>query len=315
LKPRLATALFVAVLATGLWLFFCSSPEVEKPPHTHQPLGAASQNASPITPIEKTTSPNASGLPAVANTVEPKQRVLNRVTQVIGDLKRARMTPAQMSELWRAFWPGSLDEPLSSSRDPEIAAGKRLPTEFSSAMPEPPFASQVQAGNIVGAQSADESAAVITIYLLHAAKAAAGGGDWGHLLLERANTLPPCRGDLIVAQIVSEAVVMIDKPQKLMPDQMESWLQIPRTENAVYRNLAIFAFEAVCSIDGQRAAFYEQCLAETDRSTLALLIPRIERTGNDNAPRLLHELLGNPQVAEDQNLRSEIEATLKRVAP
>src|SRR5687767_15438788 len=98
---------------------------------------------------------------------------------------------------------------------------------------------------------------------------------------------------------------MIDKPQKLMPDQMEAWLQIPRSANAIYRNLAIFAFEAVCPIEGQRAAFYERCITETDRSTLALLIRRLECTGKNNASQLLSELLSNPQVAGDQNLRTE----------
>lgn len=311
-----------AIVVVVVWIFFPSPSKRQDESFYSKSKVTKESRSLPSSPSPEPALINADSIKTpslisgsnLASKEKPKQRVLTRFKNVIGDLRHSNMTSSQMAELWSEFWPKSFSEALASSNDPQIAEGRRLPREFGLEKPKEPFSLQVQQGKIANVRSDDEAAAVIAIYSLYASKAVAGGGQLGSLLLERANSLPPSRGDIVTTQIVFESLDMVDNPKKLSSEQMSAWMQIPHAKSSIYRNTALYAFDAVCPVEAQRSAFYEQYFEETDRDTLMLVINKIEQGDKGKAKQLFGKLISRDQVRNDPQLRSYVQAALSRTS-
>jgi len=278
---KILSILFVVPLALS-----CSKKktvETESLPK-QQSVEKTAQTPSTPLPVEPDQTPKKTTEPTT-----PREAVRKRFTELFGDLRHPSVTPDKLKAAWSEFWTEEFNYALPSAADTKVASGLELPKELSQlTKAEQPLYVQIESGRISIAPDAQESA--IAIYTICVGACSSGGRDLPTLLLNRAKTLPPTQGDLVVFEILQETLPMVDQQAPMTANQASGWVALANAPNPIYRLAALQGFARVSVDREQRLAFYGQYKDESDATILKVLIDSVESLPSADAPAMLADV-------------------------
>ena len=136
------------------------------------------------------------------------QKVAARVGAEMAGLKtNDQAIPVKFAKLWKTAWPFSFNVPLRVGKTADIATGRVLPGEVADYRSQREvFTSQLQRGELGIITNSDELEAAYMMFGLAVGDAQSGGGNLIRAIADRVNQLPPTKGDVVLFNIVSQAL-------------------------------------------------------------------------------------------------------------
>ncbi len=235
---------------------------------------------------------------------------------------------AKLAKLWKTAWPASFNAPLPDGATANVAAGRVLPATIANdQVQRESFIVRLQRGELGTIANNDELEAAYMMFALAVGDAQSGAGNLMRLVAERANQLPPTKGDLVLFNVASQA---LRDMQRGGPNATTFADLIPFAEgkNPVYRLLALQASynavtnptrnlssenpQAEVTLAPARTAFYQMYLNETDPAILSEAVRAMGTVPSADAKaalqrfRAAQQQAGNAEMvaAADEALRS-----------
>ena len=235
-------------------------------------------------------------------------------------------TPDIFRSLWREYWISSFNEALAGAADARVKSGVLMPPELAAVKASRDKAlDQIMTGSFPYAQSSAEIEAAGAMMLLGIGQGMGGGRHFPAMLWNRANELPPTKGDLVAYAVVSVAVREATGEQSAL----ENWRPLMEAKNPVYRLLALeaarYAFPAEARslpsespktsevVGAHRLAFYREYLRETDPLIVATLLDAVSKVGRPDARQVLEEMRAQQVQLGNQELLARTDKALADV--
>lgn len=266
------------------------------------------------------------------------QKVTARVAAEMQGLKaNDPALPEKFAKLWKTAWPSSFNAPLPDGANANVAAGRVLPSAVADSQAQrESFIAKMQGGELGTIANNEELEAAYMMFALAVGDAQSGAGNLMRVIAERANQVPPTKGDLVLFNIASQA---LRDMQRTGPNATTFADLIPLAEgkNPMYRLLALQASynavtnptrnlssenpQAEVTLAPARTAFYQMYLNESDPAILSEAVRAMGTVPSADAKaalqrfRATQQQAGNAELvnAADEALRSceSLLATLK----
>jgi hypothetical protein len=214
---------------------------ISKNPHIisekHNDERAASPNYSNLAPLI------GSGISLPDLVIPPvAEKIKREIEREFGGMQGSdpRIT-AIFRKLWLRSWPDTFNASIASSQSEEISTGKILPRELSDfRKTSKEFVVQIQKGISKTFSNKEELEAAYLMLTLSVGDAQTGSRNLLISLSDRKNNLPPTRGDIILCNIVTQALQDM-KQGGVSAISFDDLKSLAGSKNPVYRLIAIQA--------------------------------------------------------------------------
>ena len=256
------------------------------------------------------------------------QKVAARISAEMAGLKKYDPAmPAKFAKLWKTAWPSSFNAPLPDTANANVAAGLVLPATIADSRTQrESFIAQLQRGELGTIANNDELEAAYMMFGLAVGDSQSGAGNLMRVIAERANQVPPTKGDLVLFNIASQA---LRDMQRGGPNATTFADLIPFAEgkNPVYRLLALQAsYNAVTNptrnlssenpqaevmLAPARTAFYQMYLNESDPAILSEAVRAMGTVPSADAKAALQRFRATQQQAGKTELVNAADEALR----
>jgi hypothetical protein len=273
---------FSAAFAVA-WLFGCgkrpdaaqSVPE-RMPSPTQEIAPSPSSTPPPSAPSLTSSTPQPSARqPVPADDAQASMnRVRARLKEAFGNRSPDLKDIAKLHSVWNETWHPAFDAMLESASSPEVASGQVVPPEIMEHLKDTASAAELFAkdeAGFVSDRKEFEAAYALTVI---ASSVCMGTGGELPAFLNRAGSLPPTKGDVVVFRALGDGLLFLEHPAVLNDAQFAGWMQLATARNPVYRLIAARTFQSVSTDLAQRSAVYRRLLTDSDPA-----IARIAVTG------------------------------------
>ena len=308
LSTTKTTQAFCAAYAVVL-LFGCGKrPDAEQP----EPENMLSPKQS-IAPTPSSKHQSSTSQPAPVDDVQASmKRVRARLKQEFGNRSSDLNDIAKFHSVWNETWQTSFDVMLESASSPTVASGQVVPPEIMEHLKDTVSASELFAKDdgFVSDRNELETAYALTVI---ASSVCMGTGAELPTFLNRAGSLPPTKGDLVVFRALSDGLLYLEHPAVLNDAQFKGWLQLVTARNAVYRLIAARTFNSVSSDLAQRSEVYRQLLNDSDPAIARIAVMGASRNVTPETSAALSEFLDRQQRSGNAELVGVATRALERV--
>jgi hypothetical protein len=221
-------------------------------------------------------------------------------------------------KLWSRTWPNSFNLPTKDSQTEEIATGKMLPAELVNfRISSKEFVAQVQKGMTGNFSSDEELEAAYLMLTLSIGDARSGARNLFLALSDRSNQLPPSRGDVVLFNIVIQALQDM-KQGGASAISFDDLKPLAESKNPIYRLIALRASSSAVTEQTRfassensrteledapaRTAFYGQFFKEIDPQILSEAVLAMAAVPSREAMTLLRGFRQTQQIADQPQL-------------
>lgn len=266
--------------------------------------------------------------PAPAPGSQRMDVVAQRIQQQFQGL--ASNTPAAQSKfnsLWKSASTAAFARPLVSSSDPNVAQGKIMPSEVSSALlGDDELMVAIENGKLpFGDSTAEFLDGVLTKLILALGSTTSGIAALPDVLKERMNALPPTAEDLAALLAVKQALREL-RSSGAAASNLDEWRSLATAKNPIYRYLALLAAphtrtNGVPASDDQSSrdprsseallSFYQPYLSESDDLLLERAIKSVGNLGTATSKRTLELLATQQRVKQSEQLAEVVQIAIQ----
>ncbi|MEQ1852835.1 MAG: hypothetical protein ABMA01_14750 [Chthoniobacteraceae bacterium] len=280
-----------------------ADPVPEKRPSPKQGILPSVSSATPVSSV-----PRAEPLTARPKPNDDAQTSIKRVRARLEkefESRSPEMTGiVKLHALWSETWNPSFDVPLESTSSREVADGQIVPPEVVAHINDYVLAAELFARDqvdFVSDRKEFEAAYALTVI---ASSVCMGSGAEIPAFLNRAGSLPPAKGDLVVFRALNDGLMFLEHPIVLNYGQFRGWQQLATASNPVYRLIAARTFHLVSSDVAQRSEVYRRLLKDSDPMIARIAVIAASRYVTDETSAALTEFrerqdrIGNTELAE-----------------
>ena len=321
LSTTKTTQAFCAAYAVVL-LFGCgkrpdaAQPESENMPSPKQVIASTpSSKTSPSRPI--ITSSMSQSSARHATQADEAQASMERVRAQLKEKLENRLSDlndiAKLRSAWSETWHTSFDVLLESASSPAVASGQVVPPEIMEHLKATVSAAELFAkdeAGFVGDRKEFEAAYALTVI---ATSVCMGTGAELPTFLNRAGSLPPTKGDIVVFRALGDGLLYLEHPSVLNDAQFKGWLQLVTARNPVYRLIAARTFNSVSSDLAQRSEVYRQLLNDSDPAIARIAVMGTSRNVTPETSAALSEFLDRQKRSGNAELVGVATKALERV--
>jgi len=217
------------------------------------------------------------------------KRVRSRLKEEFGNSSASQNDIAKLRSAWNKRWHRAFDVMLESASSPTVASGQVVPPEIVEHLKDTASYAELSANDEAGFKSDPMEFETAYALTLIAISTCLGTGAELPTFLNRAGTLPPTKGDLVVFRALGDGLLYLEHPAVLNDAQFNGWLQIVTARNPVYRLIAARMFNSVSSDLGQKSALYRQLLNDTDPVIARIAVMGASRNVTDETSAALNE--------------------------
>ncbi|MFZ1219870.1 MAG: hypothetical protein WAO00_11285 [Chthoniobacterales bacterium] len=244
------------------------------PAPEHDPSRLLFTSAASSSPEAKPTTVRR---PAPVEAKNSMEQVRVRLRQEFGARPTDLKNIAKLHAAWHEAWQPSFDARLESASAPKIAGGEIVPPEILAQLNDTtPSAELFAKDEAVFVDDRKEFEAAYALTLI-ASSICMGTGAELPAFLNRAASLPPTKGDVVVFRAIGDGLLVLEHPSVLDNTQFASWEQLATAPNAVYRLLAARTFHLVSSDLAQRSALYRRLLGDSDPTIARIAVTAVSR--------------------------------------
>ena len=296
----------LCVILTAAFLFGCerrsktSEADPETLPSPKQDLFSSATPASSVPRSEPLTSRPTPSDDAQAST----KRVRTRLQQELARRSPEMSEIAKLHEQWGKTWNPSFDAPLASAFSPEVTNGQIVPPEIVAHINDNVSMLELFAKDqvdFVSDRREFEAAYALTLIASSACMKIGGGIP---AFLNRAGSLPPTKGDLVVFRALNDGLLFLENPVVLNDAQFNGWQELATARNPTYRLIAARTFHLVSSDLAQRSVVYRRLLQDSDPAIARIAVTAASLYVTDETVTALSEFrerqnrIGNAELAE-----------------
>jgi len=313
---------FCAAFAVAL-LFGCGKrPEADQsksentlsPPQNIAP--SPLPTSAPSTPSLTSSAPqSAPRVPATpTDSVQGSmKRVRSRLKEEFGNSSAGQNNILKLRSAWNETWHRAFDVILESASSPVVASGQIVPPEIVEHLKDTASYAELFANDEAGFKSDPMEFEAAYALTLIASSACLGTGAELPTFLNRAGTLPPTEGDVVVFRALGDGLLYLEHPAVLNDAQFNGWLQLVTARNPVYRLIAARMFNSVSSDIAQKSTLYRQLLNDTDPVIARIAVMGASRNVTDETSSALNEFRDRQKEFGNTELVDVATKALERV--
>jgi len=313
LSTTMKFQLFCATLAVIL-LFGCEKrPEValsesENMSSTAQDVSPNPVLAPPLSRQQITSSVPQSSRDGEAKPADDSQasmkRIRARLEENFENTSTGQNDIAKLRSAWNETWHTAFDVMLDSASAPAVVSGQVVPPEILAHLKDTALYAESLSNDEAGFVSDRMEFEAAYALTLIATSACLGSGAELPAFLNRAGTLPPTKGDVVIFRALGDGLLYLEHPAVLNDSQFNGWLQLITARNPIYRLIAARTFNSVSSDLGQKSVVYRQLLNDTDPVITRIAVIGATRNVTDETSTALSEFrdrqkkLGNAELVD-----------------
>lgn len=293
-KVQVFCAAFAVVL-----LFGCGKrPEADQsksenplpPPQdiTPSPLPTSTPSMPSSTSSAPQSSPRQPSIPT-DDVQASMKRVRSRLKEEFGNPSSGQNDIVKLRSAWNETWHSTFDVILESASSPVVASGQVVPPEILEHLKNTASYAELFANDEAGFKSDPKEYEAAYALTLIASSACLGTGAELPTFLNRAGTLPPTKGDVVVFRALGDGLLYLEHPTVLNDAQFNGWLQLVTARNPVYRLIAARMFNSVSSDMAQKSTLYRQLLNDADPMIARIAVMGASRNVTDETSAALNE--------------------------